>query len=284
MADILQHLAQLYKLITDDLAFLIKSHFDNIALGHFHIADALELGGEHGSHLRTQAFTQILQAGADGQTVLRESGLAAAIGQLLKDLAHGDVDGVAHQVGVQAFQESFARQDLRRHSRGVGHAGAAQSFHQSLLHNALLHVQGQLAGALLGSAPADTVRQAGNILDLIGLDPFSLFGNRGGAMMRALLHRAHIFHFMGIVHIGTPFGFIMFSGQRPPEIPICFHYNRKRLSIQVPEKIFREKSFQKETGIGRVAEWKAATRPFRFQMLDGGGAAEQRNFRKGHLQ
>ena len=26
-------------------------------------------------------------------------------------------------------------------------------------------------------------------------------------MMGALLHRAHIFHFMGIVHIGTPFGF-----------------------------------------------------------------------------
>jgi hypothetical protein len=26
----------------------------------------------------------------------------------------------------------------------------------------------------------------------------------------ALLDRAHIFHFMGIVHIGTPFGFIMF--------------------------------------------------------------------------
>ena len=26
-------------------------------------------------------------------------------------------------------------------------------------------------------------------------------------MMRALFHYAHLFHFMGIVHIGSPFGF-----------------------------------------------------------------------------
>jgi hypothetical protein len=37
-----------------------------------------------------------------------------------------------------------------------------------------------------GSAPADAVRQAGNVLYFLGLDPFALFGDRRRAVVRAL--------------------------------------------------------------------------------------------------
>lgn len=46
----------------------------------------------------------------------------------------------------------------------------------------------------------------GNIGDLIGFDPFPLFGNGRGSMMRALGQGAHVFNFVRIVHIRAPFG------------------------------------------------------------------------------
>lgn len=151
MADILQHFAQLHELVANDLALFVQGHLQHVAFCHLHVANALEAGGEHGAHLAAQALAQVLQAGADGQAVLGESGLAAAIGQLLEDFAHGHVDGVTYQVGVQALQQSLAGQDFGGHSGGVGHAGAAQGLHQGFLDNAFLHVQGQLARALLGA-------------------------------------------------------------------------------------------------------------------------------------
>ena len=84
--------------------------------------------------------------------------MAAAVYDLLEELAHRNVDGVADKVGIQGFQQGFARQDLRSHSGGMRHAGAADRFHERLLHDALLDVERQLAGALLGSTPADAVR------------------------------------------------------------------------------------------------------------------------------
>ena len=50
----------------------------------------------------------------------------------------------------------------------MGHAGAADGFHQGLLNDAVLDVQRQLAGTLLGSAPADAVGQAADVGDLLG--------------------------------------------------------------------------------------------------------------------
>ena len=44
---------------------------------------------------------------------------------------------------------------------------------QGLFDDAVLHVQAQLAGALLGCAPAHTMGVAADVLDLIGLDPVS---------------------------------------------------------------------------------------------------------------
>ncbi len=101
-------LPSFHKLIAAHFVVFIESHLEDIAFGHFHIAGALEARAVHGADLRTQALAQVVQTGADGQPVFGESRLAAAIGQLLEDFTHGNVDGVAHQVGVQAFQQRFA--------------------------------------------------------------------------------------------------------------------------------------------------------------------------------
>ena len=87
----------------------------------------------------------------------------------------------------------------------MGHTGAADGLHRSLLNDTLLNVQGQLAGALLGSAPADTVGKAADVLDLLSLDPLSLFGNGRGAMVGALSHGAHILYFCTVNHGKFPF-------------------------------------------------------------------------------
>ena len=66
----------------------------------------------------------------------------------------------------------------RGHGRGVGHAGAAEGLHQRFLDDAVLDVQGQLAGALLRRAPADAVGKAADVLDFLRLHPLALFGDR----------------------------------------------------------------------------------------------------------
>ena len=88
----------------------------------------------------------------------------------------------------------------------MSHAGAADSLDQSFLDDAVLHVQGQLAGALLGSAPADAVRETGNVLDFLCLDPLGFLGDRGCAVLRTLGYRAHHFNFFCVNHVEqTPF-------------------------------------------------------------------------------
>ena len=87
----------------------------------------------------------------------------------------------------------------------MGHAGAADGLHQSLLNDALLDVQGQLAGTLLGSTPADTVGKTADVLDLLSLDPLALFGDGSGAVVGTLGHGAHILYFCTVNHGKIPF-------------------------------------------------------------------------------
>ena len=82
MTDILHHLAQLDELIADDLIVGIQSQLVDVALGQLQVTDALFLGGEDGAGHGAQALAQVIQTCADGQTVLRESGLAAAVDNL----------------------------------------------------------------------------------------------------------------------------------------------------------------------------------------------------------
>ena len=44
----------------------------------------------------------------------------------------------------------------------MGHSGTADRLDQSFLDDTVFYVQAQLAGALLGGAPADTVGQTGD--------------------------------------------------------------------------------------------------------------------------
>ena len=97
-------------------------------------------------------------------------------------------------------------QDLSGHSGGVGHAGAADGLHQSLLDDAVFDVQGQLAGTLLRGAPAHAVGQAADVGDLLGLDPLALLGNGRGAVVGALGDRTHVLYFAGVDHsLTNPF-------------------------------------------------------------------------------
>ena len=82
----------------------------------------------------------------------------------------------------------------------MGHAGAADGFHQSLLNDAVFHVQRQLAGALLRSAPADAVGKAGDVADLLSLHPLPLLRDRCRAVISALGDGAHMLYFAGIDH------------------------------------------------------------------------------------
>ena len=91
----------------------------------------------------------------------------------------------------------------------MGHAGAPQGLHESLFNDALLDVQRQLAGTLLGSAPAHTVGETGDILDFLGLNPLSLLGDGSGTMVRALGDRAHVLDFGRIDHGESSFPFYL---------------------------------------------------------------------------
>ena len=181
--------------IADDLAVFIERGVEHIALGHFQETHALGAGAEHGADLGAQAFAEIVERGADGEPVFGESGLGAAIGQLLEDLAHGDVDRVAHEVGVESLEDGFALEDLGGHGGGMGHAGAADGFHQRFFDHAFFHIERELAAALLRRAPADAVGETGNVADLFGTNPLALFGDRSGAMVAALADDAHVLDF-----------------------------------------------------------------------------------------
>ena len=124
----------------------------------------------------------------------------SAVNDLQEQLTHSGIDGIAHQVGVQCLQNGLADQDLGSHCCGVGHAGAAQSLNQSLFNDALLHVQGQLAAALLGSTPADTVGKTADVLDFLSLYPLTLFGDGSGAVVGTLGHGAHMLYFSTVNH------------------------------------------------------------------------------------
>ncbi len=115
------------------------------------------------------------------------------------------------QVGIQRFQNGFAGKNFAGHGSGMGHTGAADRLNQRLLNHTVLHIQAQFACALLGSTPADPVGIAGNILDFLGLDPFSFFRDRRGAMIGALRYTNHVFHFPCVLHVTQFLRFLLFS-------------------------------------------------------------------------
>ena len=189
-------LAEVQELEGDDLVAIIQSHAGDVALGELEVTSALGLGAEHGADLGTQALAEVVEGSADGQAALGECGLAAAVNDLQENLTHGNVDGVADEVGVEGLEDGLAGKDLGSHGCGVGHARAADGLNEGLLDDAVLDVQRQLAGALLGSAPADAVRKTGDVLDLLGLNPLALLGDGCGTVVCTLGNGAHVLHFL----------------------------------------------------------------------------------------
>ena len=100
---------------------------------------------------------------ADGEAVLGERALGAAVDDLQEQLAHGGVDGVADEVGVEGLEDGLADEDLGSHGGGMGHAGAADGLDQCFFDDAVLDVQAELTCALLRCAPAHAMRKAGDI-------------------------------------------------------------------------------------------------------------------------
>ncbi len=135
--------------------------------------------------------------------------MATAVHDLQEQFAHCGIDRITYKVGVQRLKQGFAGQDLCCHSGGVGHTRAADRFNKRLLDDAVLHVQGQLACALLGCTPAHTVGVCGNIGDLFCLYPLTFFGNGGGAVIAAFFYHAHVLnlkalcvrHFTYVAHV-----------------------------------------------------------------------------------
>ena len=115
-------LAEVEELKAHDLVVLVDGHAGDVALGELEVARALGGGAVHGAHHGAQTLAKVVEAGADGQAVLGEGGLAAAVDDLQEQLAHGDVDGVAHEVGVQGLEDGLLGENLGGHGGGVGHA------------------------------------------------------------------------------------------------------------------------------------------------------------------
>ena len=189
-------LAEVHELERDDLVVGVEGHAGHVALGELEVASALGLGAEHGADLGAKALAEVVEGGAHGQAALGERGLAAAVDDLQEDLTHGHVDGVADEVGVESLEDGLTGKDLGSHGGGVGHARAADGLDEGLLDDALLDVQRELAGTLLGGAPAHTVREAGDVLDLLGLDPLALLGDGRGTVVCTLGDGAHVLHFL----------------------------------------------------------------------------------------
>ena len=138
-------------------------------------------------------------------------------------------------------------EDLGGHGRAVGHARAADGLDQGFLDDAVLHVQGQLAGALLRRAPAHAVGEAGDVLDLLGLHPAAFFGNGRRTVIRSLRHTRHVFDFGGVDHcesslvesVAAEAGFAHLCRStggygNPPRVPI--EIVRESRTIRVPRQ------------------------------------------------
>ena len=198
--DEFHHLAEVYELVADDLVIFVQSKLSNIAVGHLEVAGTLLQSTVHCTDLGTETLTEVLKACADRKTVLRESGLGSAVNDLEEQLSHCCVDSVANEVGVESLKNGSAGEDLSCHSSRVSHTRAADGLNERLLDNAALYVEGQLAGTLLGCAPADTVCEAVDVGDLLSLYPLCFFGDRRSAVCNALCYGTHVFNFMRISH------------------------------------------------------------------------------------
>ena len=98
------------------------------------------------------------------------------------------------------IKKGLARENLGSHGCRVCHAGASEGLYESLLDDTVLDVEGELAAALLRSAPADTVGKTGDVLDFFCMHPFALLGDGSIGVVGAFSNAAHLLHFFCVNH------------------------------------------------------------------------------------
>jgi hypothetical protein len=77
----------------------------------------------------------------------------------------------------------------------VSHTGAADCFNERFLNDAVFDVEAEFARALLGSAPADAVREAADVLNFLSLNPFAFLGDGSGTVVGTFCYAAHFVDF-----------------------------------------------------------------------------------------
>ena len=81
-----------------------------VALRQLEIARTLELGGEHGADLATQALAEVFTDRRRWRRPPSENAVwRSAVDDLQEELAHGGVDGVADEVRVEGLKHGLAR-------------------------------------------------------------------------------------------------------------------------------------------------------------------------------
>ena len=85
----------------------------------------------------------------------------------------------------------------------MGHTGTTDGFDQRLLNQAIFHIEGEFAGALLRRAPAHPVGQARDIADFLDLNPLPLLRYGGRAVVGPLGNHTHLLYFMCLNHVSS---------------------------------------------------------------------------------
>ena len=102
-------------LVTADLAVFVEELLGDVAFGELEVAGTLGLCAVEGAYLAYEALAEVFKTSADGEAVLGEGALGAAVDDLEEEFAHGGVDGVADEVGVEGLEDGLAGKDLSSH-------------------------------------------------------------------------------------------------------------------------------------------------------------------------
>ena len=103
-------------------------------------------------------------------------------------------DGIIQEALVETIGCSGMTHSAAMASEILPGLTVLEALNTDLVCDAINTAMRELAASLLRCTPADTVCIAGNVLNFFGLNPLSLFRNRGSAMMYPLCYGTHILY------------------------------------------------------------------------------------------
>ena len=112
LLDSVHELAHVNELVAAYLVVLVEIHLGDVTLGELEVTGALNLGTIESTSLRDKALAEVLEASTNHETTLREGRLGATVDDLEEELAHGGIDGVAYEVGIESLEDGLAGQNL----------------------------------------------------------------------------------------------------------------------------------------------------------------------------